>query len=383
MASLHYLFYNDKDKTTEFCTENGDIIFSSQIGDNIFSFMSLDLSEYEEVREEICNYASEIDNDKMFNKLYEKYPTFAKDINEPGEWDELSDKELTEHIEGTLIYLLINNNSLIYNHNEILNHPYVKYSDLFIAGFYTDLEYCFDYEVNLKHLQSNYIQAIPFCFDVNYNPLLNELTAYQRYYLFIKLYSSKKYSLESSVNYSVIHFPTYTNDKESFRGAINSEISPNNITPDMIKHIKSINPSYIRALNCDNPKSIAFNEFRFMLDENISIKRCKNCGKYFTLKGDYATDYCDRIPDKEKYTCKKIAAIATRKEKLNNNPIIKEYEKAYKRMYARNTNHKITSEEFKTWVDTATTQRDLYEKQYKTNPNAELINEFKQFLGNK
>ena len=52
-------------------------------------------------------------------------------------------------------------------------------------------------------------------------------------------------------------------------------------------------------------------------------------------------------------------------------------------MYARNKNHKTTSEEFKSWVDTATLQRDLYNKRYESNPSQDIINEFKNFLGNK
>lgn len=52
-----------------------------------------------------------------------------------------------------------------------------------------------------------------------------------------------------------------------------------------------------------------------MIEHNIRIKKCKNCGKYFVLKGDYSTDYCDRIPDGEKFTCKKLAAMKARKKK--------------------------------------------------------------------
>ena len=89
-----------------------------------------------------------------------------------------------------------------------------------------------------------------------------------------------------------------------------------------------------------------------MIEHNIRIKKCKNCGKYFVLKGDYSTDYCDRIPDGEKFTCKKLAAMKARKKKVQDNPILK-YEKAYKRMYAHLSNHKISNEDFRLWAEAA------------------------------
>jgi hypothetical protein len=47
-----------------------------------------------------------------------------------------------------------------------------------------------------------------------------------------------------------------------------------------------------------------------MLELDMQIKRCKNCGRYFILKGNYQTEYCDRIPEGETQNCQSIGALA-------------------------------------------------------------------------
>ena len=38
-------------------------------------------------------------------------------------------------------------------------------------------------------------------------------------------------------------------------------------------------------------------EFTKMLEQNIHFRKCKRCGKYFIMKGNYDTNYCSRIPN--------------------------------------------------------------------------------------
>lgn len=72
-----------------------------------------------------------------------------------------------------------------------------------------------------------------------------------------------------------------------------------------------------------------------------------------------------------------------RKKKINSNPIVKEYERAYKRNYARVTNHKMNAEDFRLWSEEATQKRDAFSAEYNSNPSDQLISEFKKYLGNK
>ena len=72
-----------------------------------------------------------------------------------------------------------------------------------------------------------------------------------------------------------------------------------------------------------------------------------------------------------------------RKEKLNTDPIAKEYEKAYKRMYARVKNSNMTQEEFLKWNEEATIQRNIVSKKYAEAKTEDILIDFKKFLGNK
>ena len=72
-----------------------------------------------------------------------------------------------------------------------------------------------------------------------------------------------------------------------------------------------------------------------------------------------------------------------RKEKVNSNPIVKEYERAYKRNYARVTSHKMNAEDFRLWTEEAAKKRDAFSAEYDSNPSDQIISEFKKYLGNK
>ncbi len=132
-----------------------------------------------------------------------------------------------------------------------------------------------------------------------------------------------------------------------------------------------------------SPLSFCVTELFKILEANIKIKRCKNCGKYFIQNNNYNIDYCNREYNSKGQTCKDIGALIQYKSKVNDNPILKEFSRAYKRMYARLSNHKITADDFRLWTEEATLKRDSVSKQYESSPSEQLIADFKLYLGNK
>ena len=68
---------------------------------------------------------------------------------------------------------------------------------------------------------------------------------------------------------------------------------------------------------------------------------CRNKQLVITLDGDLGAGK----------TCKEIGAMNKRKEKVKNNPILKEFNKEYKRMYGLHYNHskQFTEKKFKDW----------------------------------
>ena len=267
-----------------------------------------------------------------------------------------------------------------------ISHPYFS---LPINSLYALLNEEEKDEYNLLLISKSLKEALDFCCNLEYNTKLNELTTIQRYYLYLE----QSFERESN-----ILFNSYThNMKTSF--SLNDSLFTDKLyqllfdenynyieTPTSDKVINFIKTQEILPAflyQADTVFEYLFFEFIKMIELNIQLGVCKNCGKYFILKGDYATEYCDRIPEGEKFTCKKIAAMNSRKKKIQGNPILKEYEKAYKRMYARLSSHKISNEDFRLWTEEAAQKRDVIVAEYTTSPSDKVVSDFKEFLGNK
>ncbi len=98
--------------------------------------------------------------------------------------------------------------------------------------------------------------------------------------------------------------------------------------------------------------SLLYIEFMKMVQNNVSVSVCENCGKYFIPKGNYDMKYCEREVNGEK-VCQKIGAVKSFKDKVKNNPVYNEYEKVYKRFYARKRKGLVTQSQFDDWVKKA------------------------------
>jgi hypothetical protein len=251
--------------------------------------------------------------------------------------------------------------------------------------------------VKLEYLSNEFRFALDFCCSMNYDSRLNGLTNLQRYHLYNSIYKDNmntniwfspntRLVIEPFEEYEVLkdlpkHIRTADrlNDSDYFAPLTDTYDIPDST----LLWVTRQNVLLTRYYECVSLNDYLKVEFLKMIELNIKVKKCKNCDKYYVLKGDYSTDYCDRILPGEKFTCKKIAAVRTRKEKVNNNPILKEYEKAYKRNYAKCTNKKWTNEQFRLWVEEASQKRDITMEKYTCNKDIRFINDFKEFLGNK
>ena len=124
-------------------------------------------------------------------------------------------------------------------------------------------------------------------------------------------------------------------------------------------------------------------EFLKMLELGIKIRKCTVCGKYFIITG-HNGKCCDNLYKDTGLTCQQVFADRNYKNKRKKNPVLKEYDKAYKRMYARYSSKKnLTSDEYAKWKNEAAQERDKALKAYAENPSDTVINNFKQFLNNK
>lgn len=95
--------------------------------------------------------------------------------------------------------------------------------------------------------------------------------------------------------------------------------------------------------------SLLYIEFMKMIQNNVFVSVCENCRRYFIPKGNYDMKYCEREVNGEKI-CQKVGAVKSFKDKVKNNPVYNEYEKVYKRLYARKRKGIVTQNQFDEWV---------------------------------
>lgn len=228
------------------------------------------------------------------------------------------------------------------------------------------------YKNYLMGLQRELLGLLEFCYDETFYPkLLSPLTPAQRF----NLYSRVSHTQSSFERKELYQLGTILS--APFMPVINSEL-PNqplkiadideesasdfakryNLEVNLAKMLLTLPSFHAQYYECATVYDMLMLEFTKMLEHQIRFRKCKNCGRYFIMKGNYQTDYCDRIPEGETKNCQTIAALKNYKEKVSDNTAWKLYNKYYKRYFARMKAGNISSDAFKQWQYKATAMRD-------------------------
>ena len=99
-------------------------------------------------------------------------------------------------------------------------------------------------------------------------------------------------------------------------------------------------------------------EFTKMLEYDIRLHKCNICGRYFIIKGNYVSDFCNRIREGQTRTCQQIGAQRKYDEKLKTDDATALFRKYYKRYYARTKVNQIKPDKFREWNYKACEMRD-------------------------
>ncbi len=94
--------------------------------------------------------------------------------------------------------------------------------------------------------------------------------------------------------------------------------------------------SKISEVNLLLPNSLPVLLYRSLiaiLTEQVHLRNCKNCGKYF-ISSSRLADYCNNLAPNSKKTCKQIGKFSTFKDNMQNNPALALYYKIYNRKLA-------------------------------------------------
>ncbi len=105
--------------------------------------------------------------------------------------------------------------------------------------------------------------------------------------------------------------------------------------------------------------SFLYYDFFNGLKQNYIPNLCKNCGKFFLIRGAWYYTYCDKpLADEPNKTCRDVGSKRRYDDKCKNNPVWQTYNCAYKAHYARYMKKKMTIAQFEEWSRFASEIRD-------------------------
>ena len=99
-------------------------------------------------------------------------------------------------------------------------------------------------------------------------------------------------------------------------------------------------------------------EFIKMIEHDIFIKKCKNCGWFFIPKRRADAEYCERIFGDTNRKCSEVGATLRYEKKVAENPILEAHKTAYRRFNSRTRAKKMSQAEFMQWSEEAAQKRD-------------------------
>ncbi len=92
---------------------------------------------------------------------------------------------------------------------------------------------------------------------------------------------------------------------------------------------------------------------RSCVERDITVRRCKNCGRYFPQTGRVSAEYCERPGPEGQQTCREAGAFQQWTKKQSDDPVFKAYRKEYKRRFAWIKSGRISDTDFYAWSEQA------------------------------
>ena len=229
------------------------------------------------------------------------------------------------------------------------------------------------YYTYLCELQKEYSELLEFCFDETFHPeLLDERCPAERFHLYRQLHGlSINFERTESLSFSRMGTGTmmpYGMPQEDLYARLREQFP---ITDELIEfaeyyHADPQNvsmlltiPRYLRAgYEFSRVDQILELEFTKLLESDVRFRKCQRCGRYFILKGNFNTRYCDRIEEYSGRTCQDLAAKENFKKKAADRPALGVYDLYYRRYAARKKVRQIKEDEFNKWRYEAIRLRD-------------------------
>lgn len=88
---------------------------------------------------------------------------------------------------------------------------------------------------------------------------------------------------------------------------------------------------------------------RSCVEREVTVRRCKNCGRYFPQTGRVSAEYCGRPVRPGEQTCREIGAFQQWTIKQKDDPVFKVYRREYKKRFAWIKAGRVSAEDFYAW----------------------------------
>ena len=115
---------------------------------------------------------------------------------------------------------------------------------------------------------------------------------------------------------------------------------------------------------------------RSCVERETTVRRCKNCGRWFPQTGRVSAEYCERPVAPGQQTCREAGAFQQWTKKQSDDPVFKVYRKEYKKRFAWIKAKRITAEQFYTWSEQAREMKKKCDQEVIT------LDEFQDWLKN-
>jgi hypothetical protein len=115
---------------------------------------------------------------------------------------------------------------------------------------------------------------------------------------------------------------------------------------------------------------------RSCVERGITVRRCKNCGRYFPQTGRVSAEYCERPVAPGEPRCREFGAFKHWSKKQIEDPVFKIYRREYKRRFAWIKAGRISDEAFYAWSARAKAEKK------KCDQGVITLDEFSQWLAN-
>ena len=118
-------------------------------------------------------------------------------------------------------------------------------------------------------------------------------------------------------------------------------------------------PFYTEVLHTDSARDLISFMLVNYIKYGINFRKCKYCGKYFGIVGNYNTEYCTRAASQTGKSCRDLGSFRIYEKRIFENPVIKEYKRSYKAHNARVSKGMMSRDEFNAWSLEAREKRDM------------------------